>query len=198
MPAPTYLDLMAFIDGRGIAPCRQLSKEEYQAAIERAITGFEEATGWIPFIIGESETKTFDQLTGDPLWLPVGLQTITAMSIGLTSLSVDNLTLRRRRHDHPPSGIDMGRAITKPISLTITGTFGFADDFTVSDKVAIMAKAAYEMYPALMGFEGNVIREKQGPVEFEYADSKGDPYAGQRGALLSMFDDAVEGRLRVS
>jgi len=193
MPSPTYLDLKAFIKGRGIQVCNSLTTIDYRAAIEGAEEAFEDLTGWKPFLIGTSETKTFDQMTGDPVWFPVGIQTVTAITINENSISVDSVNLRRRQYDQAYSGIDFGQAFTKPVSIAITGTFGIIAAYSASQKRAILAKAAYDLYPALTGLEGAVVKEKQGPVEFEYTqpDAADAIYSGQRGVLLLNFHETA-------
>lgn len=193
MPSPTYLDLKAFIKGRGIDVCNSLTTLDYKAAVEAAEDSFEALSGWKPFLIGTSETKTFDQMTGDPIWFPVAIQTVTAITINENSISVDSVDLRRRNNDQPYSGIDFGRAFVKPVSIAIAGTFGFTSSYSNSQKLAILSKAAYDLYPALTGLEGSVVKEKQGPVEFEYAqpDKTDAIYSGQRGALLLTFHECA-------
>jgi hypothetical protein len=193
MPALSHIDLQVFLQGRGFDLCDALTKFDYQAEIEAAQEDWIRATGWPPYLIGTSETKTFDQVFGDPVWLPVGIQTLTAISVNGVEYSVDGIQLVRRRPDHPNSGIRFSRAIIRPISISLTGTFGFIADYSASDKLAIFSKAAYELYPKLTGQEGDIVSERQGLVEYKYAESAG-LFNGQRGAYLKTFFDAARRR----
>lgn len=193
MPYPSHLDLRAFLDSHFDEGCTSLTKQDLIACIAAAVEDWEDATGWTPFLIGDSETRIFDALTGDPIWLPVGLQEIETLKVNDVEYDSGLYILRKRNHKQPYSGIDLGRTVRRPIRIEITGTFGYTDTLPASVTAAILSKCAYELYPKLKNLEGEVVREKQGPVEFEYGKASGEDakYSGQRGTLLKTWDEAV-------
>lgn len=194
MAYPTYLDLKAYLKSNGIEVCGDVSVLAYKRAIEMAIINWERDTGWYPFNATTSETRTIDGPEGSLIFPQFGIITVTALTIGGVALTVnEEYWLQHQLPNGPYMAIELaGYATGERRSVAITGTFGYAATTPTGAIEAILAHAAHALYPALTGLEGDIAKEKQGPVEFEYQKPANGEYVGKRGQMLKTYEDAVK------
>lgn len=194
MGYPTQIELTAFLHSRGLS-CSSLSKSDLELALATAIAEWEFQTGWEPFLATSSddpETRTIDGPEGRIIFPPFGILSLTDLSISGASLVADeDYFLQFRMPGGPYTGIELsGYATGERRSISLTGVFGYSLSVPLDVKQAICAKVAADIYPIITGVEGDVVREKQGPVEIEYAKPQ-DGYGGIRGGFSKQFEDAV-------
>lgn len=197
MSYPTYLDLKAFLKGRGIDICNDLSKADWQNAVSAAIEQWEYETGWDPFLANSvDETRIIDGPESSMIFPDFGIVSLTSLTIGtkLLSSTTEYWLQHRRPRSGPYMAIELaGYATGERRSVTLVGKFGYALTVPQDARDAILAKVAYDLYSTITGIEGEVRREKQGPVEYEYQTPTGSDakYQGTRGGLVRSFDEAV-------
>ena len=194
MSYPTFLDLKAFLRARGLA-CSDLTDADYKAAIASAIAEWEHCTGWIPFLATSSEdeeTRVLDGPEGRFIFPEFGIISLSNVTIGDSELVADeSYFLQHRIPNGPYTSIELdGYATGHRRSVSLTGVFGYTSTIPLDVKSAIMSKAAESLYYHITGLQGEVIREKQGPVEFEYSKpASGETnYSGVIGSLKGEFE----------
>lgn len=201
MPYPTHLDLVAFLNSRGLA-CSDLKKSDYEGLIAGAIAEWENATGWLPFLAGASETRTIDGPEGRMIFPDFGIVSLTDLAIDGASYTVNtDYFLQHKIVGGPYLAIEMDGYLTGARrSIALTGVFGYTATLPTDVKHAILSKAAEGAFYQATGLQGEVTREKQGPIEFEYAKSSGEVqnYGGLIGTLRQTFDQAVKRYKRVT
>jgi hypothetical protein len=201
MPYPTYLDLKAFLNARGLS-CSDLTDDDYRGMAASAAAEWEARTGWLPFLAGASETRTIDGPEGRLIIPPFGIVSLTVLAIDGTSYTVDqDYFLQYKILNGPYQAIEMDGYLTGARrSIALTGVFGYTATLPADVKLAILGKAAEGLYYHITGLQGEVVREKQGPVEFEYAK----PTSGQAslsgvvGSFKGIFEQAVARYKRVT
>jgi hypothetical protein len=194
MPYPTHLDLDAFLASRGLS-CSNLTKADKKAAIARAIRKWETETGWKPFLANdEDETRIIDGPEGRMIFPGYGIISLTTLSVDGNEYVADTgYWLQNRYSDEGPyTAIEFDGYITGARrAVELVGKFGFTLTLPEEVKDALLGYAAYGLYPQITGIDGDLRREKQGPVEFEYQQGK-DRYQGKRGALLEGFEITLD------
>jgi hypothetical protein len=189
MPYPSAGDLEAFLLGRGIKGDGETDALLYADAVAAAATAWERDTHWTPFLAGAEETRVFDGPEGRVLHLPVGVVSISDLTIGGYAYTVDSDYFLQHRFGGtgPYTAIEFGGYHTGARRLvSITGVFGYQIDLDAQVKQAILAKAAADF----IGFEdsGAVSRYSAGPVTYQYDLTAG---RGRTDRLAAMYEEAV-------
>lgn len=194
MAYPTWLDLKAFLRSRDLE-CSDLTKSDYDRAVENAIEQWEFCTGWDPFISNSvDETRTIDGPEGSLIFPPFGIVALTSLTIGsLLTVSTEYWLQHRRPDSGPYMAIELaGYATGERRSVVMVGKFGFAATCPAAVKEAILSHAAWGLYPTITGIQGDILREKQGPIEFEYAKPEGGMQSGVRGSFYKLFESVCQ------
>jgi hypothetical protein len=192
MPYPTHLDLDVFLASRGLS-CSDLTKTDKRAAIARAIRKWEHDSGWRPFLANEEdETRIIDGPEGRMIFPTFGILSLTSFSIDGTDYVADTSYWLQSRwgDDGPYTAIEFDGYITGARrAVELVGKFGYTLTLPEDVKDALLSYAAWGLYAQITGIDGELKREKQGPVEFEYQQPRdGGQYQGKRGALLQAFE----------
>jgi hypothetical protein len=126
---------------------------------------------------------------------PFGIVSLSAITIdGVAQTVNQNYFLQHQIVGGPYLSIEIDGYLTGARrSIALTGVFGYTSTLPTDVKFAILSKAAELVYYQATGLQGEVTREKQGPIEFEYAkpSSGQSSYAGVLGTLKGTFESAV-------
>lgn len=145
-----------------------------ETALLAAIAGWEGDTYWTPFL-AEAGTRRFDGPQGYRLFPPVGILSLSSLTVGGTALTEDD--------DYVLMDPKLGRYAYQSIEFTgwvaggrrlvvATGVFGCATELPADARLAILSKAAAGISTDSTS-TGALKREKAGPVEYEYDVSGG-------------------------
>lgn len=197
MPYPTYLDLQVFLDGRGLG-CHNLQEQDLKDAIAVAIEKWEDDTDWHPFlaVVGEEpEERIIDGPEGRMMFPNFGIVSLAGLGIDGNDYTLNtDFYLQHKITNGPYQAIETGFYVTGTRrAVTLSGVFGYTTTLPARAKTAILSSAAFALYPLITGLEGDIKREKQGPVEFEYQQASGESagYQGKRGQLYRDYEEAV-------
>lgn len=191
------MDFHIYLSRRGLA-CSDLTEEDFDLEIAKAQGQWTHDTGWDPFIASdEDEERVIDGPEGRIIFPSFGIVSLTSLSISGRSLTEDtDYWLQHKRGTSGPyTAIELnGYATGERRSVTMVGRFGYALEWPATAIDAIYALAAHGLYPIITGLDGDIRREKQGPIEIEYQSRSGQDagYQGKRGAMLRSYDSAVQ------
>lgn len=186
MPYPDAGELAAFMVQRGIVEADGIDLDSLALAVESASQAWERDTGWFPFLAGESETRTFDGPEGRVMFLPVGLVSVSDLSVGGSAYTAGESYFLQHRvgSSGPYTAIEFGGYLTGARRvIEITGVFGYTSELPADVKQAIMSKAASDVLD--MAAAGPVVRETVGPVTYQYGDK------GRLDRLNKVYAEAV-------
>lgn len=196
MATPTYLGLKAFLASRGLG-CSDLKDVDFKKAVANAITKFEIDTEWHPFVPAASTptTLTLSGPEGRMIFPPVGIISLASLTMdGHVQVVNTNYRLGNRflPNQGPYTSIELDLYWSGAWGISVlSGVFGYALEWPALAEEAIYSKVAHDLYSFITGVDGDLKREKQGPVEFEYQQGKDSEYQGKRGQLLKAYDDAI-------
>lgn len=195
MPYPTYLDFNAFLESRGLS-CSELTKTDKQAAITAAVRRWEMDTGWQPFLANSAdETRTLDGPEGRIIFPNFGIVSLTSLTIDGNAFAVNDRYWLQNQipNGGPYTTIEVDSYLTGVRrAIVMVGKFGYTLTLPAEVKSAILSYAAWMLYPQITGLDGDVKREKQGPVEFEYQQAGDGMHQGKRGAFMSAYEAALQ------
>ncbi|MCW3059711.1 MAG: hypothetical protein JWQ02_1532 [Capsulimonas sp.] len=198
-----------------------LNAINFDSFVKAAITTFQNATGWRPFL-GKQSVRVFDPPGpergagghyggGRKLFLSGGLLSITSLTVSVTADSAGRvLTKGRDFWLRPSSAINDGEpfrfiefASTQygaPESIVIDGVWGFA--LTIPEDVwqAIISKAASDAAPQLaISIAQGLASRKAGDEEERYASGRDTgPLTGEAHQWAEYFNAIVADYKQVS
>ncbi len=197
MPYPNHLDLDVFLDERGLG-CSDISVATKKAKLALAKRKWESESGWTPFLPTDEDptTEVLNGPEGRIVFPSFGIISLTDFLVDGTEYVADEGFFLQNRFNGtgPYTQIEFDGYLTGARnSISLTGIFGYALEMPIDVKQALLSYVAYDLYPQITGIDGDVKREKQGPIEFEYQQSQSNGKSqGKRGALLDCWETTLE------
>lgn len=204
MAYPTGTELAAFLVARGILSVAPGDLSDLDDIMTGVCKGWEEDTGFRPFLWTSGTSERFFQLTGgNILFLNSGIYSATGLVIEVNEAEVtidENFYLKRPADglpDWPYTQVHFTYEIDCPINgISVTARWGFTD--TLPDLVlrALLKKGAAEYLVDIANstnsLGGSLKRIKQDDVEKEYETTSGQGDGEYEGNLATQFDRAYK------
>ncbi len=187
MPYPTGSDLSTYLIATGQITAAPASLLYYNDVMSAVALDWEKDTGWVPFLAGASASRTFDGGEGYRLFLPVGIISLSALTIDGSAYTVDtDFYLAHQFKGGPYMAVDFPFYVGGDRrAIVITGVFGYQTTLDKAVERALLMRGGREIIDSQFS-TGELKKETVGPVSYEYDVSTA------RDRMTSVYDDAVK------